>query len=159
MNLSLQTGSPDETTALGRCLGQRLRGGWTLALTGPLGAGKTHLVQGIAAGMGITEPLASPTFLLHKTYEGRLRLHHFDFYRLDSLDDLESIGFFDIQAQDQAIIVIEWAEKFRDVLEPPLLEVQIAPIAETARSVSIAGHDIDPAWLEQIAGWNREKRA
>ena len=67
---------------------------------GPLGAGKTQLTKGIALGLGISDEVVSPTYLIHRIYdEGRIRLHHFDFYRLDTEDDLESVGFYDFQAE------------------------------------------------------------
>jgi len=150
--ISLKSDSPEQTAAIGRFLGRTLAGGTTVALVGPLGAGKTHLTQGIAQGLGIEEPLASPTFLLHRMYEGRLLMHHFDFYRLDSEDDLESIGFYDFQAQAaRALIVVEWAEKFPRSLETPLIEIQITPEPDGRRGLLVRGEGVNPSLGDQLA--------
>ena len=77
---------------MGQLLGEACRGGEVLLLEGDLGAGKTTLAQGVAAGLGVTAPVISPTFILLREYEGRLPLYHFDFYRLDDEDDVLKIG-------------------------------------------------------------------
>ena len=83
--ITIESAGPDATVELGRRLGAALRGGETVSLIGPLGAGKTHLTKGIALGLGISDEVVSPTYLIHRIYdEGRIRLHHFDFYRLDT---------------------------------------------------------------------------
>jgi len=150
--LLLKSSSPARTAAIGRSIGQLADGGLTIALIGPLGAGKTHLTQGIASGLGVEEPLSSPTFLLHRQYEGRLRLHHFDFYRLDTEDDLESIGFYDFAGQSQnAVIVVEWAEKFPQALEPPVLEVRISPRPNRSRLLALTANGLPTDWLDTLA--------
>jgi tRNA threonylcarbamoyladenosine biosynthesis protein TsaE len=120
------THSASETEALGERIGASLRGGEILALVGELGAGKTTLIKGIARGLGVRELVTSPTFVLVKPYEGRLILYHLDFYRLESREDFHSIGFEEF-LEEQAIIVIEWAEKFVELLPQPffLIELEI----------------------------------
>ena len=108
--------SPAETIALARTLAATLRRGAVLALSGDLGAGKTHFVKGLAAGLGTAASVTSPTFtLLHEYPGGRLPLYHFDFYRLDDADEALRIGLDEYLDGDGAC-VIEWAEKFPALL-------------------------------------------
>ncbi len=113
---SITSHSPAETFAFGQAIAGTLRAGDVLALCGDLGAGKTHFVKGLAAGLGITAEVTSPTFtLIHEYPGGRLPLCHFDFYRLESEDDLLRIGFDDYLDAD-GVLAIEWAEKFPALL-------------------------------------------
>ena len=98
-----------ETQSLGYRLGQALKGGTAIALTGDLGAGKTTFTQGIARGLGLDEscPVTSPTFNIINEYPGRLRLCHLDLYRLADVEELEYIGFEDLLGDD-SVIVVEW---------------------------------------------------
>lgn len=108
--------SPAETFAQGRALAASLRAGDILALDGDLGAGKTHFVKGIAAGLGCEGDVTSPTFtLVHEYTAGRLPLFHFDFYRLESADEVLRIGLDDYLGVG-GVIVIEWAGKFPALL-------------------------------------------
>ena len=110
--------SPAETIALARTLAATLRRGAVLALSGDLGAGKTHFVKGLAAGLGATASVTSPTFtLLHEYPGGRLPLYHLDFYRLDDAGEALRIGLDEYLDGDGAC-VIEWAEKFPALLPP-----------------------------------------
>lgn len=110
--LTIKTCEPAATFAFGRTLGRLLTAGDVLCLTGDLGAGKTLLVQGIAAGLDIGDDVTSPTFAILQVYEtGRLPLRHFDLYRLDSPDELDNIGFADYTGGD-GVAVIEWSDKF-----------------------------------------------
>ena len=118
----VESHSVEETMALGRQVAQRLQGGEILALTGELGAGKTVFVKGLAEGLGIKDVITSPTFVLVKTYEGRLVLHHIDFYRLETPADLDSIGIDDY-VQSGGVLAIEWAEKFQKELPQPYLQI------------------------------------
>src|SRR5690554_2454901 len=105
----VETTDEAQTAALGEQLGRACRGGEIFLLDGPLGAGKTCFSGGVARGLGIDEPAASPTFVIMRAYTGRrgLRLHHFDFYRLGGDDDLETIGYEDALAAD-AVVLVEW---------------------------------------------------
>ena len=108
--------SPAETFAHGRALGESLRACDVIALDGDLGAGKTHFVKGIAAGLGCEGDVTSPTFtLVHEYAGGRLPLFHFDFYRLESEDETLRIGLDDYLGAG-GVIVIEWAGKFPALL-------------------------------------------
>ncbi len=108
--------SPAETFAHGRTLAASLKPGDVLALDGDLGAGKTHLVKGIAAGLGCDADVTSPTFtLVHEYTGGRLPLFHFDFYRLETEDEALRLGLDDYLAEN-GVVVIEWAGKFPALL-------------------------------------------
>ena len=113
---SITSHSPGETDGHGRALAAALRAGDVLALDGDLGAGKTHFVKGIAAGLGCDGDVTSPTFtLVHEYAGGRLPLFHFDFYRLESEDETLRIGLDDYLGAG-GVLVIEWAGKFPALL-------------------------------------------
>jgi tRNA threonylcarbamoyladenosine biosynthesis protein TsaE len=120
------TASADETRALGRALAACLLGGEVLALDGELGAGKTCFVQGLAEGLGIPpDEVSSPTFVIRHEHRGRLPLAHLDFYRLDDPDEIEWLDLLD--APEDAVLVIEWAEKLPAVLPSDRLAVHLTP--------------------------------
>jgi tRNA threonylcarbamoyladenosine biosynthesis protein TsaE len=109
-------GSEAQTIAYATEIAQSLEGGDTLALVGDLGAGKTHFTKGIAAGLGCECAVTSPTFtLVHEYTGGRLPVFHFDFYRLESAAELLNIGWDDY-LDAQGIAIVEWADKFPDLL-------------------------------------------
>ena len=102
--------SVEKTLALGRAIGQALRGGEIIALIGELGTGKTHLIKGIALGLEVDDDqVNSPTFTLINEYEGRLPLIHIDAYRLDQADQLTQLGFDEL-CDGPAVVVVEWAD-------------------------------------------------
>jgi tRNA threonylcarbamoyladenosine biosynthesis protein TsaE len=104
------TYSERETFELGKTLAKSLKDGDIVELEGRLGAGKTVFAKGIASGLGIMEEVTSPTFTLLKEYEGRLKLHHFDLYRIENQEELREIGFYDYLGAE-GVCVIEWAGK------------------------------------------------
>ena len=107
------TDSPEQTFNLGHQLGEHLRGGEILLLSGPLGAGKTIFVKGICSALGVNEEdVTSPSFTLVNPYEGRLRLYHLDLYRLDEgASAAHAVDLDDLLADENSVIVIEWAER------------------------------------------------
>ncbi|PSB02239.1 tRNA (adenosine(37)-N6)-threonylcarbamoyltransferase complex ATPase subunit type 1 TsaE [Merismopedia glauca] len=110
----IQLADSEATHSWGFNLGQSLPAGTTILLEGDLGSGKTSLVQGIAAGLGITEPIASPTFnLINEYHSGRLPLYHLDLYRLESAEvsNLYLENYWDGIEVDLGIVAIEWAER------------------------------------------------
>lgn len=141
------THSTNETIALGRRLGALLREGDVLVLTGDLGAGKTQLTKGIAAGMGVEDDVTSPTFTIQMVYEGaKLPLYHFDLYRLEDPDQLDDTGLFDVLGGDGPC-VIEWGEQFSQQIGDDRLDVFLtrmddvaAPGVEPARHVRLVPH-------------------
>ena len=130
--MAFVTSSQEETIALGERLGTLLQAGDVLVLTGDLGAGKTQLTKGIAAGMGVEDDVTSPTFNILMVYDGeRMPLYHFDLYRLDDPDQLEDIGLYEMLDGDGAC-VIEWGEQFSDEIGPERLDVSLTRLDEQA---------------------------
>ena len=120
-----ETRSPGETYELGRKIGLQARPGQVYTLTGDLGVGKTVFTQGVAAGLGITEPVSSPTFTIVQVYEeGRLPFYHFDVYRIGDIEEMEEIGYDDYFF-GQGICLIEWADLIEEILPEKLIKVTI----------------------------------
>ena len=118
--MQITTESVEQTEALGRALAARLQPGDVIAYTGDLGAGKTALTRGIAAGLGIEEPVLSPTYTIVNEYRsGRLPLFHFDLYRIGSEDELFEIGWEDYLAQG-GVCAVEWSENVPERLNGAL---------------------------------------
>ena len=109
------TASREETVALGRRMAAKLAPGTLVAFTGGLGMGKTAFCQGLAEGLGCTDPVSSPTFAIVNYYRGPRPLAHFDLYRIHSEDDLETAGFYEYLDQG-AVVATEWSENFADLL-------------------------------------------
>lgn len=110
--------SVDETIAFGSKLAVDLKAGDVIALVGDLGAGKTHLTKGIVRGLDSEEDVTSPTFtLVHEYVAGRLPVYHFDFYRIDDPNEFMGIGWDDYLDGD-GVVVVEWADKFPELLPP-----------------------------------------
>ena len=119
------TNSPAETEALGERLAARLSPGAVVAYTGDLGAGKTAFTRGLARGLGITDPVTSPTFTIVNEYEGgRIPLFHFDMYRLGSSEELYDIGWEDYLSRG-GVCAVEWSEIVTDALEPDTVRVDL----------------------------------
>ena len=117
--------SVDNTTELGIRLGKLLKAGDIICLTGDLGTGKTHITKGIAKGLGIDDTITSPTFTIVNEYEsGRLKLNHFDVYRVSDPDEISAIGFDDYIFSD-AVSIIEWANYIEEILPNDLLHIKI----------------------------------
>jgi tRNA threonylcarbamoyladenosine biosynthesis protein TsaE len=138
--LTCISGDPAETFRLGRILGGTLEEGAIVALIGELGAGKTRLTQGIARGLGVPDayPVTSPTFTLINEYPGRRKLVHFDAYRLTGAADLPELGCEEY-FYGKGVVVVEWAERIRDVLPDGTLFITMAYLDETRRRVEICG--------------------
>ena len=121
----IETHDPEETFEVGRTIGMNAKPGQIYTLTGDLGVGKTVFTQGVAAGLGITEPGNSPTFTIIQEYEdGRLPFYHFDVYRIGDLEEMEEIGYDDYFF-GQGICLIEWAELIEEILPEKRIEVTI----------------------------------
>lgn len=123
--MTVHTNSADETRAVAAAIAPVLRAGDLLILSGDLGGGKTAFVQGLAAAMDIREPVTSPTYVLAQTYEGPLRLHHLDLYRLNSEAEVMDLAVPELLA-DRAVTAIEWGERFLDQLPPEYLQIRFA---------------------------------
>ncbi len=133
-----ETSSPALTLDWGAALGRVMPGGLTVALVGPLGAGKTQLVKGIAAGNGVGDPreVTSPTFTLIHEYHGRVKLYHIDAYRLRGPPELTALGFEEM-VDPQTVVVVEWADRVRGVLPTDALWIEIDAVGETARRITV----------------------
>ena len=140
MKYELKTNSVEETIELGRRIGSQLKGGEIIALCGPLGAGKTHLVKGVAAGAGAQgagHKVNSPTFVIVNEYKGRLDIYHIDAYRLKSSRELEMLGF-DEFCYPQSAILIEWADKVEPVLSAfECIRVRLSHAGRNSRDINI----------------------
>lgn len=148
--LRLCSSGPADTRALGSTLAERLEAGDVISLTGELGAGKTCLVQGAAAGLGVSARVTSPSFLLRRDYEGRVPVLHLDVYRLDDLSEVVDLGFE--QATDgQRVTFVEWGDAMSPLLPPEHLEVEL-------RTADLDADDPDRRHVTLVArgdGWRR----
>lgn len=121
----IETASAQETFALGKRMGEQAKPGDVITLDGDLGVGKTVFAQGVAAGLGIEEPVSSPTFTILQIYEeGRIPLYHFDVYRIADPEEMEEIGYMDC-LYGEGISLIEWAELVPEILPPSYCSVLI----------------------------------
>ena len=116
--------SLEGTMNLGKQLGKIVHAGDIICLTGDLGTGKTHFTKGIAEGLEIDSPITSPTFTIVNEYEGRLKLYHFDVYRVNDPDEIEAIGFDEYIFSD-AVSIIEWANYIKDLIPEEHIWVEI----------------------------------
>lgn len=112
-----------------------------MLLTGGLGAGKSEFCRGVARGLGVTEPVTSPTFTLLNIYDaaGPAPLHHFDWYRLDSAEELLQAGLEEFIG-GESITLIEWHERARELLPEKHLEVNLIPVSDTGRHIQLIPH-------------------
>ncbi len=117
--------SYEETLAIARSFAETLKAGDTVCLYGGLGAGKTAFVQGLAEGLGIDEPVTSPTFTIVNEYYGRLPLYHFDVYRIADPDEMYEIGY-DEYVYGDGVSVIEWSELIDEILPEKRYNVKIS---------------------------------
>lgn len=147
---------PDEaaTERLGRWLGEAARRGDALLLAGDLGAGKTTLARGIARGLGVEEPVTSPTFTIVNEYEGRLRFFHFDLYRLTA-PELAAAGLPEYWEEPRGLVAIEWPERLagagQDHHPEFFLALALAPTPEGGRAATLVPTGARPAaWLAEV---------
>lgn len=136
-----KTNSAEETKELGRNLSSRLKPGSVVALIGPLGSGKTVLVQGICSGLEVKEAVTSPSFVIINEYPGRLGrspiwVYHFDLYRLENLEEFAKLGYEEY-FYGKGITLIEWAEKVKDFLPRKRLEINLKILSENERRILV----------------------
>lgn len=131
------THSPEETIKTAEKLGAFIKAGDMIAYKGGLGAGKTTFTRGIAVGMGLGDNVTSPTFALVNEYRGEnITLYHFDMYRIESEDDLESTGFYDYPFEENAA-AIEWSENIAQFLPKDTIYITINSLGEQEREIII----------------------
>jgi tRNA threonylcarbamoyladenosine biosynthesis protein TsaE len=136
----IETKGFKDTIKLGARIASKLGPNDVVALIGPLGAGKTTLIQGIAKGLGITNYVTSPTFTIINEFKGRLPLYHVDLYRLEHID-VEDIAL-DEYFEKGGITVIEWADKIKDLLPKNAKEIKIKIKGVNKRSISLKGIEV-----------------
>ena len=133
----MRTNSPAETRLLGECLAHLLQPGDVLLMLGDLGAGKSELTRGIAKGLGVTSTVASPSFTILNVYdEGRVPLYHFDWYRLNDVEELYEMGMEEYLGGD-GVAVVEWPSQCPEAIPETCLEVRITPVSETEREITL----------------------
>jgi tRNA threonylcarbamoyladenosine biosynthesis protein TsaE len=161
--MELRSTSATQTRAIGAAIASVAEAGDVVVLTGDLGTGKTVVAQGIAAALGVDEPVVSPTFTLMREYEGRLPVRHLDVYRLDHVQEAIDLGLEELL--DDGVVLVEWGEGVREVLPAERLEVALALLPpgeadDDARRIEIAGvgagwaarRDALVAALDRLAG-------
>jgi len=136
--------SPQETSAIGENIGKEARGGQVFTLIGDLGVGKTVFTQGVAKGLGIDEPICSPTFTILQVYEeGRLPFYHFDVYRIGDVEEMDEIGYEDYFYGD-GVTFVEWANLIEEILPRELTRITIEKDLEK-------GFDYRKITVEQVS--------
>jgi len=150
--LNFTTRSVDQTQALGRRLGALLQPGDVVALVGQLGAGKTYFVKGVAVGLGVADDrqVNSPTFVLVNEYKGRMPVHHLDVYRLGEPEELTALGFDEI-CSSGGVVIVEWADRVREVMPERTVWVEIAVTGAEEREVAFKY--ADHAKLSRLEGY------
>jgi tRNA threonylcarbamoyladenosine biosynthesis protein TsaE len=133
---------PDATTRLGHGLGAVAQAGDLVCLWGDLGAGKTHLAKAFGIGLGVTDTIVSPSFVLMAEYQGRLPLFHIDPYRLVSAEDALAGGLID-ERQRQGVTIVEWPERLGDALPVDRLDVRLDGTGDEPRTITLS------AWGER----------
>ncbi|MGH9152098.1 MAG: tRNA (adenosine(37)-N6)-threonylcarbamoyltransferase complex ATPase subunit type 1 TsaE [Acidimicrobiales bacterium] len=147
--ITVVTKSAEDTREMGAVLAALARRGDVVLLSGDLGAGKTTLVQGFARGLGITEPVVSPTFILVRTYRGRLTLVHADAYRMDNLREVTDLDLPEL-LDDGGVALVEWGDVIAPVLPADYLEVRLE-LGEGDDERSIGVRVVGPSWSSRAA--------
>jgi tRNA threonylcarbamoyladenosine biosynthesis protein TsaE len=131
--------SVDDTINIGKKLAATLKSGDILLLSGDLGAGKTHLVKGLAAGLGVTDVVLSPTFCIHQILAGtHLIVNHFDFYRIIDSEEIVVLGLDEYFAAADSVSIIEWWQNAADIIPTTsTIEITITKTGDTTREISI----------------------
>jgi tRNA threonylcarbamoyladenosine biosynthesis protein TsaE len=141
---------PTATTALGRALAGVAAAGDVLCLWGDLGAGKTHLAKAFGAGLGVTDTITSPTFILMAEYAGRLPLFHVDLYRLADASDALAGGLID-DRQAAGVTLVEWPDRLGPALPAARLDVIIEGAGDEPRSITLRAHGPAPRRYLEVA--------
>ena len=139
MDWDIASDSAEQTVELGRRIGEKLKGGEVIAVCGPLGSGKTHLIKGIASGAGAQDQkqVTSPTFVIVNEYVGRLDIYHVDAYRLNSIAEFEMLGFDDF-CHPHSVVLIEWADKVESALEAmDYIRIELSHAGPTEREIHV----------------------
>lgn len=134
---TLHTSTPQETVSWGRRLAGAVRPGDVVVLCGQLGAGKTQFTKGMAAGLGVSDEITSPTFnIVYEYHDGRIPLYHFDLYRLERSSELDDIAYWELLEGD-GVSVVEWGDKFPDCMASDYLELRFTVDERGSRSIGV----------------------
>ena len=144
---SVLSRSPEDTHAIGRAIGAAATAGSIVLLMGWLGAGKTILTQGIAAGLGVDAYTKSPSFVLVNEYDGRLPLFHMDLYRINDAQEAWDLGLDDYLSRG-GVLAVEWADRAPSVFPNDRLEIRIEYVSDTERRLTLQA--LGPASAEII---------
>ncbi|MBU3159305.1 tRNA (adenosine(37)-N6)-threonylcarbamoyltransferase complex ATPase subunit type 1 TsaE [Clostridium frigoris] len=142
----------DETYKIGELIGSLVNSGDIICLIGDLGTGKTHLTKGIAKGLDIKDNITSPTFTIVNEYTGRLKLYHFDVYRVNDPDEIEAIGFDEYIFSD-GVSVIEWANYIEEIIPPNKLTITIEKLptlGDNYRKINIEYSDKRYDYIKEV---------
>jgi len=156
--MEVRTGSAEETRALAAALGRLLAAGDVVALSGEMGTGKTVFAQGAAAGLGVTEPVSSPTFALVQEYRGRVPVWHLDTYRVQSLDEVIDLSWDDLLSGG-GVVLVEWPDRIAAALPGERLDVCVTDAGESERVVTLTarGARMEDV-VRKLAEWQAEAR-
>jgi tRNA threonylcarbamoyladenosine biosynthesis protein TsaE len=138
MNKSIIAHSPAEMEEIGVELASILKNGMVVSLIGPLGSGKTTLSKGIAKGLLITDVVVSPSYIIARSYEGRIGMHHIDAYRLSSLSELAEAGLEDYLPPESGVSVVEWPDRIDGLMELSDIHVTIELLDNDDRRVNVS---------------------
>lgn len=149
-----KSASPEQTAQLAKKIADIIQPGTAICLNGDLGAGKTLFVQSLARALGVEGEVTSPTFNLMNIYEGKMRIFHFDLYRLEQEYELEEIGFYDYVEEPEGLVLIEWAEKFMDCLPENYISLEIQRTEQEQQRVlrfELIGQELESIYKEMEA--------
>ena len=132
----------EETADFASAIAGSLHGGETLALSGQLGGGKTTFTKGLAQALGVVENVTSPTFVMMKVYpikidQQEMKFVHIDAYRTESIEDIKSVGIEDYLDRDDVIMVVEWAEKIKEIMPQDMIKINFKFIDENTREILV----------------------
>lgn len=156
IDVTIDSASQDATQAVGSALGPIVTPGDVVILSGDLGAGKTQLTKGLATGLGVSEPVTSPTFNILLVHQGRLPLYHFDLYRIDTAGQLEDLDYWGMLEAD-GVSVVEWGDRFAEAVPQECVVVTIHVVDDESRSLvlsgrGVRGEELAAAWARACAG-------
>jgi tRNA threonylcarbamoyladenosine biosynthesis protein TsaE len=145
--------SVEKTIALGEKIGKLVNSQDIICLIGELGTGKTHITKGIAKGLGIKEHITSPTFNIVNEYDGRLKLYHFDVYRVNDPDEIYAIGFDEYIFSD-GVSIIEWANYIEELIPNEYLKITIEKLpnlGENYRKITLEAYGDRYNYIKEIS--------
>jgi tRNA threonylcarbamoyladenosine biosynthesis protein TsaE len=151
MRIEARAPTANDTRALGEAFAEMLRPRDAVILTGELGAGKTTLVQGVARGLGVSDPVVSPTFTLVREYHGRLEVAHVDVYRLERIQDVVDLGLEEL-GDGEAVLLVEWGDAVEEVLPADHVTIELTGGGDADEERTLVFTPGGTSWVER---WER----